>query len=270
MAESANITQRARVYYEDDPDEDNAGYGLANAPYINGFLSESSLAWMMSPSEQVATTYLLERRRPSVAIEIGTRFGGSLQVISHYSRKVYSLDVDPAVKDRLAGRFPNVEYITGPSTETLPHLLSSLKSEAADLGFVLVDGDHSANGVRADINNVLTWAPTSPLLILMHDSFNPECRLGLRNSEWNSCPYVDFVELDFVTGVLVPGIRNTFRRQLWGGLALGQLLPQKRTSRFEVTGRAEAGFRVLRDKVAPTKRSLRDRAKFAAKRILGD
>ena len=37
--------------------------------------------WMMSPAEQAALVFFLEHLRPKVAIEIGTRFGGSLQIL---------------------------------------------------------------------------------------------------------------------------------------------------------------------------------------------
>ena len=90
-------------------------------PMLNQLLrSDHPLPWQMNPAEQAMMIYLLERLRPKVAIEIGTRFGGSLQVIAQYSERVYSLDIDPEVTDRLKGRFPNVEYLIGPSDQTLP------------------------------------------------------------------------------------------------------------------------------------------------------
>lgn len=130
----------------------------------------------MSPSEQAAMILLLQNLKPSVAIEIGTKLGGSLQVLARFSKKVYSLEIDPEVERRLAGKYPNVEFIIGPSTETLPPLLKRLEAEQANLGFVLVDGDHTTKGVKSDINNVLEFKPRHPLYVVMHDSFNPECR----------------------------------------------------------------------------------------------
>ncbi len=119
--------------------------------------------------------------RPKIAIEIGTRFGGSLQILARYCEKVYSLDIDPDVPRRLEGKYPNVEYIIGPSDETLPPLIERLQREGAELSFALVDGDHSATGVKADIDNLLKFTPTVPLYIIMHESFNPDCRNGLNN-----------------------------------------------------------------------------------------
>ena len=159
---------------------------------------------MMSPAEQMAMLYLLDRLRPKVAIEIGTRFGGSLQIVSQFADRVYSLDIDPEVTRRLEGVFPNVEYITGPSDRTLPPLLERLEAEDAPLSFALVNGDHTSEGVRKDIDNLLRFRPNVPLYIIMHDSFNPICRDGLRRAAWADCPYVHAVELDFVSGVVNP------------------------------------------------------------------
>jgi hypothetical protein len=74
-----------KVYYKNDPDREKAGQGLAFAPLVFAILEADRLDyWMMSPSEQMGMIYLLEHLRPKVAIEIGTRFGGSLQVLSRY------------------------------------------------------------------------------------------------------------------------------------------------------------------------------------------
>src|SRR5512135_3720002 len=124
--------------------------------------------WMMSPAEQAALVFLLEHLRPKVAIEIGTRFGGSLQVLGQFCDRVYSLDINPEVPQRLDGRFPNVEYLVGPSAQTLPPLIDRLQREGAELSFTLVDGDHSAEEVRKDIDNLLQFRPTVPFYIITH------------------------------------------------------------------------------------------------------
>lgn len=229
------------IDFHDSPDREKAGYGLRSFPLINDALhSDSLLDWLMSPSERVALIFVLEHLRPKVAIEIGTKNGGSLQVLSEFCDRVYSIDIDPEVPKRLEGRFDNVEYLIGPSDVILPTLLRELQHKGAELSFALVDGDHSAEGVRKDIDNLLRFRPTAPLYIIMHDSFNPQCRLGLRTANWLANKYVHAVELDFVAGVVcpVPAIRN----QMWGGFAMGILLPQAREGYLEVTARSEQTF----------------------------
>jgi len=234
-------SEKVKIYYAEDSDPEKAGQGLAQAPFVHAGLGpEPPLYWMMSPAEQAVFTFLLQNQKPEVAIEIGTHFGGSLQVLARYCRQVYSLDTDPEVPRRLAGRFPNVEYITGPSGSTLPSLLRRIQEGEEKLGFVLVDGDHSAEGVRTDMNILLRYQPVVPLFIIMHDSFNPECRRGLRSSDWAANPHLHAVELDFVPGVVNPAPK--FKGQLWGGLALAWLLPEPRRGHFEVTASGEMTF----------------------------
>jgi hypothetical protein len=252
--------------YDDDPDREMAGQGLQSFPLIYRALgAKNLLRWEMAPSEQVALLFLLEQLRPKVAIEIGTRFGGSLQVLAQFCDRVYSLDIDPEVPRRLDGKFPNVEYLIGPSDQLLPPLLERLQREGAELSFALVDGDHTTDGVRKDIDNLLKFRPGVPLYIVMHDSINQNCRAGLRQANWAACPYVHAVELDFVAGTVNPS--PAFRDQMWGGLALGILLPHARTGRFEITGRSERTHQTVLSALARN-RSLLRRVAGKVKRML--
>jgi hypothetical protein len=74
------------------------------------------------------------------------------------------------------------------------------------LSFALVDGDHSTDGVRKDIDNLLRFRPRIPLYIVMHDSLMPECRAGLEQANWAANPHVHAVELDFVSGIVNPAL----------------------------------------------------------------
>ena len=187
---------------------------LSIAPCLEKILGTTDFNdWMMAPAEQVGMVYLLEKIRPKVAIEIGTRFGGSLQVLANYSEKVYSIDIDSEVSQRLEGKYDNVTFLTGDAAELLPELLDQLTRENAEVEFVLVDGDHSAEGVQKDIDNVLQYQPRVPLYVVMHDSFNPVCREGLLNAHWSDCPYVHTVELDFIPGTM--STDENFPNELW-------------------------------------------------------
>jgi hypothetical protein len=197
--------------------------------------------WWMEPAETVALTFLLSKLRPQIAIEIGTQFGGSLEVLSKYCDHVYSIDIDPAVPDRLRAKFPNVEFIVGPSEQELPKLLAKL--EGQPLGFALVDGDHSRAGVRGDLAQLIGFKPCTPYYILAHDSFNPDCRQGMREVDWSASPYVHAVELDFVPGRAL--LESVSDASMWGGLALAVLLPAKRTVKLDITARSEPTVRRL-------------------------
>lgn len=140
---------------------------------------EFSLEWLMSRNERYCLVSLLGKIRPKVAIEVGVRTGGSLQVLSKYCEKVYALDIDPDVENHLKDHFSNVEFITGDSRVTVPQVLKQIQKNNESLEFAIIDGDHSALGVNADIENLLNYVPTTSLSIILHDSFNPTCRRGM-------------------------------------------------------------------------------------------
>ena len=221
-----------KVFYADDPEPDKAGARVGIRPYGFPIAGERSLPLLAHVSARAGSDGLPagtsatqggHRDRHTVWRQPSDS-GPSLRA------KVYSLDIDPKVPTRLEGRFSNVEYLIGRSAETLPPLLSRLQKEGAEVGFVLVDGDHSVEGVRTDIEMLLRYKPVTSLYIVMHDSFNPDCRAGLKAANWAGCPHVHAVELDFVPGAVNPS--PSFRRELWGGLALGILKPEPRQGRF--------------------------------------
>jgi trans-aconitate methyltransferase len=188
--------------------------------------------WQMSRAEQFALQALLQYSQPEVAIEIGTYQGGSLQILAQQAQQVYSLDIDPQVKTQLGSHFPNVDFISGDSAETLPALVNQLNASQASVGFVLIDGDHSALGVRRDINALLQLRPQRDIIVVMHDSFNPSCRLGIQTAAWQDCPYVSWMELDYITGTFYDQPLDTAsERSMWGGFAVAHLTPEPQTDR---------------------------------------
>jgi SAM-dependent methyltransferase len=185
------------------------------------------LHWQMTRWDKFGFVSILEAAKPKLAIEIGTYNGGSLQVISKYADRVYSIDTDPSLRKRL--QFSNVDYLTGDSRQILPGLLQSL--EGKELGFVLIDGDHSAEGVRTDINNVLHYRPNRPIFVVVHDSFNPDCRKGILLADWTDCDFVHYVEVDFVPGVYhFEPFDTAPPGSMFGGLCLAIMRPEPRTA----------------------------------------
>jgi len=211
----------------------------------DGFFPEFPLAWEMSDAERFTLNGLLARLRPEVAIEIGTHFGGSLQVLDALCDRVYSIDCDPAVR-ALAARFPRVLFRAGASRDLIPEVLTEVEAGSGRLGFVLVDGDHSAKGVQADIEALLCHRPQGVVHVLLHDSFNPDCRAGMRRARWGECPHVQSVDLDFVPG----GFHATpqggaFARSMWGGFALAVLSPAVRPGPLVLRAAQEPMHRIV-------------------------
>jgi glycosyltransferase involved in cell wall biosynthesis len=187
--------------------------------------------WQMHDSERMGLMALLARHKPVCSIEIGTYGGGSLSLIAQYSNFVFSIDIDESIPGRF--QFPNVSFLTGPSTLVLPQLFAELDRAGIAVDFVLIDGDHSAEGVKGDIACLLQYVPKRPLFVVLHDSFNPGCRSGMLESPWAKSPYCHAVDLDFIPG-RVSEYEGPFQGQLWGGLALAYFLPERRAGGLQI------------------------------------
>jgi hypothetical protein len=206
------------------------------------------LEWAMQHAEKAVLVQVLRISRPEAALEIGTCNGGSLRQIQAVARQTYSIDIDPQVKERLAGQMPGVTFLTGDSRALIPEVLAACRAAGTALNFALVDGDHRYDGVKADLNALLAYRPAAPLWVLMHDSSNPECRRGIADADWAANPHVHAVELDFVAGSFSPD--EAFHRQLWGGLALALLLPEPRPGAVEVSASLAQHFdRIYRQSI---------------------
>ncbi|MDQ2911485.1 MAG: class I SAM-dependent methyltransferase [Actinomycetota bacterium] len=178
------------------------------------FLATSD--WQMSFGERAAVEGVLYQSRPSLAIELGTAQGGSLERIAAHSDEVHTFDLIESPVDR--SRFPNVQFHVGDSHQLLPQLLNELAGGGRNVDFVLVDGDHSANGVRRDILDLLESPALGRSLILLHDTANEVVRAGIEAVSFGAYPKVAYVELDFVAGYLFR--QPSLLHELWGGLGL--------------------------------------------------
>lgn len=188
-----------------------------------------SLEWQMDSHERLAIQAILSQLRPSLAIEVGTYKGGSLQVLADFSQKVISIDIDPSVKLALEQHFENVDFYTGKSHELLAQIFEN-KELTQKISFILIDGDHTTKGVKTDILTILNYfIPKMTCVILMHDSFNPDCRRGILEAPWSKYPFVHELDLDFMPGKYYGSAHDTAApRTMWGGFACALLQPYER------------------------------------------
>ena len=200
-----------------------------NTPAFTEF--DFPLDWSMTRNERYGFIHTLQKIKPKVAIEIGTYNGGSLQVISKYADKIYAIDNDPTIIERLGNNFPNVEFLIGDSKDIIPKLIKDIQDKEEQLEFALIDGDHSSKGVAADIKNLITYKPKTRFHILLHDSFNPNCRKGMKMVDYNANKNVHYVELDFISGVFAP---DNLKREMWGGIAHIILLAEERNTQLQI------------------------------------
>jgi hypothetical protein len=170
----------------------------------------------MSYGERAALEGVLSQLRPRLAVELGTAQGGSLERIAAYSDDVHTFDlVEPADALRL---LPNANFHVGDSHELLPRFLGDLEGVGRSVEFALVDGDHTTEGVRRDVEDLLRSPAISNAIVLIHDTMNETVRAGLEQIAYADLGKVVHVDLDFVPGYLVRG--EPFHHELWGGLGL--------------------------------------------------
>lgn len=172
--------------------------------------------WQMSYGERAALEGLLSQLKPELALELGTAEGGSLERLAHHSAEVHSFDlVAPSLP---VAELAHVHLHTGDSHELLPGLLEGLVEEGRNVDFALIDGDHSEDGVRRDVEALLDSRAVGRSVIVIHDTMNETVRRGLEGVRFDGYPKVAYVELDFVAGQLFR--EPTIKDELWGGLGL--------------------------------------------------
>ena len=166
--------------------------------------------------ERMALEGLLSFLRPRLAVEIGTAQGGSLRRIAAHAEAVHAFDiVDPG---GLRHELPEVEFHVGDSGEKLPAVLAQLHAEGDHVDFALVDGDHTADGVRRDAQALLDSPACRSTVIVFHDAANEEVRAGLEALDLPEHPKVAVVLWDLVPGYLVSA--DARHLEIWNGLAL--------------------------------------------------
>ena len=173
-------------------------------------------AWQMSFGERAAIEGILSQLSPKLAIEIGTAEGGSLARVAAHSEEVHSFDLVPPADE--ARSLDNVTFHTGDSHVLLPELLARFADEGRNVDFVLVDGDHSSEGVRQDVHDLLESPAIAQTIIVLHDTMNEMVRAGLEDVRYEAYPKVEYVELDLVAGYMFR--EPSLLHELWGGLGL--------------------------------------------------
>lgn len=180
--------------------------------------------WQMSSAERLCFLWAMHKVNPSIAVEVGSYTGGSLQHSANHFEKVYSIDINHS---RISGTYQSeLTLITGDSVVELPELVDSLQGQ--DVTFWLIDGNHEYDYVKSDLNNVLLFKPKSETIVLLHDSWYEPSRRAILDSNLKNCPYVHFVDLDFCHGEYVG------EKLIMGGLCLIVMKPEIREGELEI------------------------------------
>ncbi len=173
--------------------------------------------WQMHYGERFALEGILATLKPELAIEIGRAEGGSLRRIAAHSGQVHSFDLVAEGED-LRRDLDNVVFHTGDSAAQVPETLKELAAAGRHVDFALVDGDHSAEGVRRDALALLESDACRNTVIVFHDAANDDVRAGLESVRFEEHPKVGLSMLDFVPGFLVE--KGVYAMHIWNGLGV--------------------------------------------------
>ena len=143
--------------------------------------------WLMSTREKLGLIGLLHCLKPKKVLELGYHRGGATKWLSEFSEQLITVDVNEFVADA-PNLFHNVEAWNCPTLEAA----SRIKKEKLFFDLAIIDADHSRKAVSADINGIIEHSG----IILMHDSFNPDCRKGMVDAlkkQDSHAYYLDFI-----------------------------------------------------------------------------
>lgn len=175
--------------------------------------------WLMSPVERMVMIGLLEVLRPARTLELGHRFGGCTEWLCRYSGEVHSVDIDAGVVESCK-RWPNARPVHADTQGAMREF------ERAGMRFDLavVDADHSFVAARDDLLGAVRLAD----VVVLHDSFNPECRSGYVAALAAIDAYADLdladghIQTDGLwggLGIVVPGLPRSTKRCLTSRLS---------------------------------------------------
>ncbi|WP_312420734.1 glycosyltransferase [Anaerospora hongkongensis] len=176
----------------------------------------------MTITERMALAFLLESLRPMVSLQFGLR-NEAVSIVSEYSQKVYAFGFSNN-EDILRG-LKNVVLVDHEAKKNIPVSMSLSSTDSRNIQFVFIDRE--SYRVKYDIESILQIRPYEPIYVLIYNSFNPECRKGILDVDWNNNQFVHHVEIDYTQGTFHEG--DDYHKQMRGGFALAVLLPEVRS-----------------------------------------
>lgn len=170
-------------------------------------LYDNRVLWQMSAAERMALHFIIGgMMQRETVIEVGSYKGGCTKYLSERFDKVISIDIDHSEIVDLAS-YENVKWMCGFSSEMLPIALRENK----EVRLIIIDGDHSYNGVLSDISMCMNFNRYTKPVILIHDAAYEDTHRAIMDIKKLSNDY--FIDEKFVPG-------EPFNDGMIGGLGL--------------------------------------------------
>ena len=151
---------------------------------------------VMTEAEQLLLFALVFALAPQSVLEIGVFEGGSSRIILEAlpeGGQLYSIDPNPQIDLGSGSIHHDLRWhlIRGSSPQAIERTTREIGG-VQPFDFVLIDGDHSYEAVRAVINGVLPYLADETYL-LFHDAYNPAVKRAIDTAlgaEW-ACELLD-------------------------------------------------------------------------------
>ncbi len=175
----------------------------------------------MTHAERLLLFTLTFSLRPSRYLEIGTLKGGSALIVCSAMDalngvgKIACVDPRPQIAPETWDRIKHrASVITGFSPDALPE---ARDAAGGSFDLILIDGDHTRDGVIRDAEGVLPFAAKGAK-ILFHDCHNADVRMGI--DEFAADHKRRLIDSGPMTSEALIQVCDDGSRVNWGGLRL--------------------------------------------------
>lgn len=179
----------------------------------------------MTRAERLLLYTLIFTLRPKRYLEIGTFQGGSALLVSaamdalDWDGKLICVDPAPKITPENWERIQHRATIIEGYSPDILEKASQVSGQPFD--FVLIDGDHTYNGVMRDAVGVLPYVAKGGYL-LFHDSLNEEVGAGI--DDFLVMNRKRLVDIGVLTREITIQTNGSGQDVQWGGLRLMQLI----------------------------------------------
>ena len=181
---------------------------------------ETAPVWM-TRAERLLLYTLAFCLRPRRYLEIGTYQGGSALLVCSALEslgsegRIYCVEPRPAIAPKHWRLLePRTTLVEGHSPGVLPEVL---RRAGGRFDLVLVDGDHTYEGVLADAGGLLPCVQPGGY-VLFHDGFHPDVARAI--DEFVAAHPGEVVDLGLLTREVTSQVDEAGNRVEWGGLRL--------------------------------------------------
>ena len=155
--------------------------------------SNQPIEWQTSCRERAFLLGMAALLRPHLALEIGVWHGGFTHHLVKYCSTLIS--IDPVINFKSLPEGVCFQQITS------DEFFSQANNFPFDL--IVLDADHSTEHAYRDMKNCITHGK----IILMHDTFNHDCRAGYARAIREYVDSIIWQNLDMVEGDVFNGVQ---------------------------------------------------------------